>query len=163
MELQDLTRFIHIMAKQPERAYLPLVRTQPDTRFYCFPETTETSPCLSSKPHSEEGGERQKKRRREDPEEGPNSSKRLRISTGQQPPHVEELEKAEDSSEAHEDSGTPGSSAGSRDTNGSCSGSSSSGGVESSDHSSARISSSCKTCLNTYSTGQMDGWLDING
>ncbi|CAL8284407.1 unnamed protein product [Lota lota] len=92
------------MAKQPERACQPLLTTQPDTRFYCFPETTESSPCLSSKLLSEEGQVRQKKRRREDPEEGPNPSERLRITTGPQPPLAEEVEKAEDSAEAHEDS-----------------------------------------------------------
>ena len=95
------------------------------------------------------------------PEEGPTPFKRLRTSYGQQPPHVEAVGKAQDSSEAREDSGVPGSSAGSRDTDGSCSGPSSS--VESSDHCSPRISSSSKTCLTTYSTGQTDGRSDMKG
>jgi hypothetical protein len=127
------------------------------------PETIETSPWWTSEPPSEEGGVRQRKRSREDPEEGPSPSQRLRSSYGKQPPHVEALGKAEDSSEAREDPGVPGSSSGSRDTDRSGSGPSSSAGVERSDHSSACITSSSRIRLTTYSTGQTDGRLEMKG
>ena len=151
--------------QQPERAYKPLVRKPPDPllSYYCFRETIETSPSCASEPSSEEGGVRQRKRSREDPEEGPSPSQRLRSSYGKQPLHVEALGKAGDSSEAREDSEVPGSSSRSRDTDRSGSGPSSSAGVERSDHSSACITSSRKTCLTTYSTGQTDGRLDMKG
>ena len=151
--------------QQPERSYQPLVRKPPDPllSFYCFRETIETSPSCASEPSSEEGGVRQRKRSREDPEEGPSPSKRLRTSYGQDPPHVEALGKAEDSSEAREDPGVPGSSSGSRDTDRSGSGPSSSAGVERLDHSSACITSSSRIRLTTYSTGQTDGRLDMKG
>ena len=69
------------MAKQPQRAPRPLVRTRSEPPFCCFPEATETSPTLTIKPHSEQVGVR--KRSREDPEEGPTPSKRLRTTAGQ--------------------------------------------------------------------------------
>lgn len=152
------------MADQPVRAYQPLLRTQMDTRFYCFPETTETAPCLSNNLPSEDGRVRQKERRREDPENGRNPSKRQRISSGPHPQQVEEVEKADDSSEANEDSGMPGSLVRSWDSScscsgscsccssGTCSGTCSSGSEESSDHSSGSTSS-LKPRLNT---GQID-------
>ncbi|CAL8366468.1 unnamed protein product [Gadus morhua 'NCC'] len=72
------------MAKQPQRAPRPLVRTRSEPPFCCFPEATETSPTLTIKPHSEQVGVR--KRSREDPEEGPTPSKRLRTTAGQRAP-----------------------------------------------------------------------------
>ena len=77
--------------------------------------------------------------------------------------YVSDPLEAEDSSEARQDPGVPGSSSRSRDTDRSGSGPSSSAGVERSDQSSACITSSRKTCLTTYSTGQTDGRLDMKG